>query len=168
MITRVVLWTLAVLVPFLAWYTIWGRTWLKTKSWMGWLYHSRFGEWTEIYLFKKSETVLWGRTLQAVGYVLTAIASLGGIDLTPIAAILPEKLQWLPPLLPLIISIAGLIQVKQRIDTTEPLAITALPNSVKQDPPVAAALEVLKEAKTEAVVVAKVVEAEKKAEGTLK
>ena len=150
--TRVILWTLAVMVPLMVWYVLWGRSWLKSKPGMQWLYKSTVGEWTEVNLFSKSESVLWGRTLQFIGYVLTAIAGLGGIDLTPIALVLPERLRWIVPVMPLVISVAGHIQVKLRKDTTLPLEVVALPGAA-MTPAVTTAVHNLETVKVEAVAV---------------
>lgn len=158
--TKIALWTLAILVPVAAWYVLKGRTWLKSKPWMQWLYTSRVGEWTEINLFSKSESVLWGRFLQFVGYGCTLILQFGDVDLTPLALVLPEGLQWVPPVAPIVISVAGHIQVKLRKDTRTPLEIVALPEAEKQKPEVAAAIESLDKAKVEAAVAVAIVKEE--------
>lgn len=150
--TRIALWAMAVLVPFTAWYVLWGRTWLKPKPWMQWLYHSRVGEWAEIYLFSKSESVLWGRFLQFVGYGTSAILTFGNVDLTPLALVLPENLQWIPPVMPVVLSVAGHIQVKLRKDTKTPLDMIAMSEADKQKPEVKAAIKGLDKAKVEAAV----------------
>ncbi len=127
------LWIVALLIAFFAWYVIKGRSWLKDKPSMAWLYKSRAGEWIERTFFKKSESILWGRFLQALGYGLSAIASLGGIDLTPLAAALPENMSWVVFALPLAIALAGHIQVQLRLDTTRPIELVNLPENVPAD-----------------------------------
>ena len=145
------LWIVALLIAFVAWYVIAGRAWLQGKPWMAWLYKSRAGEWVERTFFMKSESVLWGRFLQALGYGLTAIASLGGIDLTPLALVLPDKLAWTVHILPLVISLAGHVQVQLRLGTTKPIELVNLPEDVPAS--VARAAEDAEAVKDRAVVV---------------
>lgn len=124
------LWIVALLVALVAWYVVAGRAWLQGKRWMAWLYRSRTGEWVERTFFRRSESVLWGRFLQVLGYGLTAIAGLGGIDLTPLALVLPSNLAWLVHVAPLVISLAGHIQVQLRLATTKPIELVDLPEQV--------------------------------------
>jgi hypothetical protein len=128
-----VLWIVAVLSAVVALYVCGGRQWLKSKSWMAWLYDSWLGQWVELKAFKKSESILWGRWLQAVGYGLTAIAGIGGIDLSPLLLVLPDNLHWVVHLAPLAIALAGHIQVQLRLGTTKPIEEVALPNDVPPD-----------------------------------
>lgn len=130
------LWIVALLSLLVAIYVVAGRQWLKAQPWTAWFYRLPFVEWIERTVFKKSESILWGRFLQALGYGLSAIASLGGIDLTPLAAVLPDGWAWLVSILPLVIALAGHIQVQLRLDTTKPIELVALPADV---PPVVAA-----------------------------
>jgi len=127
------LWIVALLIAFVAWYVIAGRTWLLAKPWMAWLYKSRVGEWLERRFFMKSESVLWGRFLQALGYGLAALASLGGIDLTPLALVMPEKWAWTVHIMPLVISLAGHVQVQLRMETTKPIELVNLPDNLPGD-----------------------------------
>lgn len=135
--TVVILWTVAALSVIVPVYALWLRKRLKPKPWMAWLYRSKFGEWFELTFFKKSETILFGRFLQFVGYVLTSVAGLGDVDLTPFYALFPESLAWLPPLMPLIISLCGHAVVALRLDTTKPVEQVALPEAVKPETPMA-------------------------------
>lgn len=154
------LWIFAFLIAFFAWYVLRGRTWLQPKPWMHWLYKSRLGEWVELTFFKKSETILWARFLQAMGYGLTAVSSLGGIDLTPLALVLPDGLDWIVPVLPLVIALAGHIQVQLRLDTSKPIELVAIADK-DMTPAVVEAAAVAEATKVEAVAVVKEAEVEK-------
>jgi hypothetical protein len=124
------LWIVAALVILVALYVIGGRKWLKSKPWMKWFYKLPLVQWVELTFFKKSESILWGRFLQVLGYGLTFVAGLGGIDLTPMALVLPENLRWLVSLFPMVIALAGHIQVQLRMETTMPIEQVALPDNV--------------------------------------
>lgn len=127
------LWIIAGLSTLVALYVIGGRKWLKSRPWMVWLYQSPLVQWVELRAFKKSESILWGRFLQALGYGLSFVASFGGIDLTPLAAVLPDGWSWVVPVTPLIIALAGHIQVQLRLETTKPIELVALPDAVPPD-----------------------------------
>lgn len=143
------LWIVAVLSVVVAAYVLGGRTWLISRSWMQWFYRSRVVDWVELHLFKKSTSVLWGRFLQTIGYGLSAVAGLGGIDLSPLAAVLPDRLNWIVSLLPLLISLAGHVQVQLRLDTTSPIELVAVSNDVADK--AAPAMEQAAAAKLDAV-----------------
>ena len=94
---------LAVITGLLLWYALQGRDWLKTKSWA-----QPFFDWIEpieIVLYKKSETILFGRLLQLLGVALTGLIWVGSIDITPIIPLVPEKYQ--PYLLLIFIKYVG-------------------------------------------------------------
>jgi hypothetical protein len=142
---------IALLVP-LIWYAIWGRTWLKTKPWAKWFFD--LIEPVERVLFKKSETILLARIKVVVGALLTLLTSLGTIDLTPIMPFVPEKYQTLVHsvfnLLPMTISLMGMIDEKLRNKVTAPIEIVALaPKDIT--PKVAEAVAMADSTKTEAV-----------------
>lgn len=122
---------LAIFSALVALWVIWWRPWLKTKAWargfFAWI------EPIELVGWKKSESILWGRFLQFLGYGLTFAASLNGVDLTPLALVLPENLRWIVPLTPMAIALAGHIQVQLRMDTTKPIELIALPEVVPAD-----------------------------------
>lgn len=122
------LWIVAGLSLAVAAYVCGGRKWLKSKPWMRWLYDSRLGQWVELRLFRKSETILWARWLQTLGYGLTALVNLGEVDLSPLLLVLPERWHWVVHVAPLVIALAGHIQVQLRLDTTKPIELVALPN----------------------------------------
>lgn len=143
------LWIIAGLSAFIAWYVVAGRKWLKAKPSMAWLYTSTFGEWVERTFFKKSESILWARFLQFLGYGLTALNALDGIDLTPLTLLLPDQLDWIVPVLPLLISAAGHIQVKLRLETTKPIELVDLPHDVPAE--VVEAQQIVEVAKDHAV-----------------
>lgn len=147
------LWVVAILSLAVAAYVCGGRKWLRAQPWTGWFYKLPFVEWIERTVYKKSESILWGRFLQALGYGLSAVASLGGIDLTPLALVLPEGWAWIVHALPLVIALAGHIQVHLRLDTTKPIELVALPADVPAD--VAAAAMTVEAANAEAVAVVK-------------
>jgi hypothetical protein len=124
------LWIIAALSVVVAAYVCGGRKALKRQWWMAWLYKSWLGEAAELHLFKKSESILWARWLQILGYGLTALVSMGQVDLSPLLLVLPEGWHWVVHVAPLVISAAGHIQVHLRLDTTKPIELVALPNDV--------------------------------------
>jgi hypothetical protein len=141
----------ALLVP-LIWYAIWGRRWLKSKPWS-----KGFFAWIEPLervLFRKSETILWARIKIAVGGLLTLLTYLGTIDLAPIMPFVPEKYQALVHsvfnLLPMTISLMGMIDEKLRNKVTAPIEMVALaPKDIT--PKVAEAVAMADSTKTEAL-----------------
>lgn len=143
-----VLWLLS-LTAIVAVWTVILRPWLRDKTWMQWLFANRAVEWFEINVYRKSETILWSRWFQLMGFVAVAAGYLGGIDWTIFAPIIPEK--WLPwlPLIPFALNFIATIAEAQRRDTTKPLAIVELPADVS--PAVAAVVESAEVAKIEAV-----------------
>lgn len=129
---------LIVTVAVVVW-VLWGRDWLKRQPW---LWSQRFFAWiepAEIMFWSKSETIFFARFLQVLGVLLTALAQLGEFDLTPLMPFIPDEYKWIPALLPLVVSIAGSINVKLREATTKPLEVVALPEA--KTPAVAAAVE---------------------------
>jgi len=105
----------------------------------------------EIRLFKKSETILWARTLQAVGFLLTVLTYIGQIDLTPLLAMLPEEHRaiagTLLPLTPMMLSFLGRVDESLRKDVSKPLAVVELPNDMP--PKVKAAVQEFEVAKAD-------------------
>jgi hypothetical protein len=109
--------TLLILSVVLTWYILWGREWLKSKSWA-----AGFFSWIEpieIALFKKSPTILFARLKMLTGLILMALTQLGTIDLTPIMPFVPEQYQGIVHvafnLLPLVISVMGVMDEKLRM-----------------------------------------------------
>jgi hypothetical protein len=136
-------------------YILHGRQWLKQQAWA-----QPFFEWVEpieIALWKKSESILFARIMMLVGTVPVIAQQLNMFNMPEVLALIPEKYRgWLM----LIFLVCGLIVEFNRRTTTEPLAVTALPEKAVP-PEVKEAVEKAKEA--EVAVIAKVEEA--KAEG---
>lgn len=133
------------------------RPWLKAQPWA-----ARFFAWVEpleIKLFKKSETILWARAKMVTGLLLTALTMLGGIDLSPIMPYIPEAHQGLVKfamnLLPMALTLVGMIDEKLRNTSTKPLELVALPESTPLPPQVAIAVADAELAKETAVAVVK-------------
>jgi hypothetical protein len=150
---------LAVITGLLLLYALWGREWLKTKSWA----HGFFAwiEPIEIVLFKKSETVLFGRLLQFLGVVLTGLIWVGSIDITPIIPLVPEKyqlyLQVAMSFMPQVLNGLGAIVERLRNQTTKPLELVAVPDKVvAENPALAQTIAKADEIKVEAVAETKV------------
>lgn len=149
---------LALVVAVLLVYAVWGREWLKKKSWA-----QGFFSWVEpieIFLYKKSETILFARLKIVSGLLLTFLTSIGNIDLTPITPFVPEKYQWLVSaavnLLPLLISFVGWMDESLRKGTTLPIEIVETPDKViAENPKVAEAVAMAQATKVEAVAVVK-------------
>jgi hypothetical protein len=138
----------------LTWYALWGRAWLKSKSWA-----QPFFDWIEpieLVLFKKSETILFARLKILTGLMLAVLTNLGTIDLTPIMPFVPEKYQgWLHiafNLAPLMLSVVGWMDEQLRKRTTLPIEVVAVPDkTIAENPKVAEAVAMAVATKTEAV-----------------
>jgi hypothetical protein len=141
-------------ILFVMIYVLWLRAWLKQKSWAQGFFS--FIEPVEIALWSKSETILWARAKQIVGLLLTALTTLGAIDLTPLMPFVPDQYESAVRLafnlLPLLLTVMGSVDVKLRQDTTKPLEVVALPEDVS--PKVAAAIKKAKVASAAAVAAA--------------
>lgn len=146
---------LALLALVLTWYAIWGRDWLKGKSWT-----QGFFEWIEpfeIALFKKSQTILFARLKMLSGVVLMALTQLGTIDLTPIMPFVPDKYEAIVRvafnLLPLTLTLMGAIDEKLRNSVSKPLELVAVaekdvtPAAIAAAEATAVAVETVKDAK---------------------
>lgn len=147
---------LLVLAVLLAVYALWGREWLKSKPWA-----APFFAWIEpieIALFQKSETILFARLKIVTGALLTLLANLGTVDLTPLMPFVPEK--WQPYVhaafnfLPLIISAVGWMDEQLRKKTTKPIELVAVPAAAVTSE-VAVAIAQADEAKEQAVATVK-------------
>lgn len=135
-------------------YALFGREWLKQQPWaQGFLAAI---EPVEIALWSKSETILWARLKMLTGIVLTILTQAQVIDITPLLPFIPDKYDALVThawaMLPMIISVMGMMDEKLRRDTTKPLEVVALPEAVLTHPAVAA--EVAKAADANDAVVA--------------
>jgi hypothetical protein len=147
---------LGLLVAFLVWYAICGRTWLKSKPWT-----QGFFAWIEpieIALYKKSETILLARAKVFIGVLLTVLTYLGTIDLTPLMPFVPDKYEAYVHaafnLIPLTLSLLGLVDERLRNQTTQPIEITAVPEK-DMTPRVKEAIAMADSTKIEAVAVVK-------------
>jgi hypothetical protein len=117
-------------VAFLIWYVIAGRSWLKDKPSMQWLYASRIGEWIEINLWKKSETILYQRAKQLIALLLVVLPQLGAFDPTPYLGFVPEKHRWWVVLIPSIaLSLDATVGEMLRNRTTKPIEVIAAPTT---------------------------------------
>jgi hypothetical protein len=112
----------------------------------------------ELWVYKKSETILWARFKVFIGLLLTTLTQAQVIDITPLMPLVPDaweptiKILW--GMLPMFISFLGLVDEKLRNDTTKPIELVALPEAKKEIPEVKAILEAAQETKEAAVAVA--------------
>lgn len=106
-------------------YVVAGRTYLKSQSWMQWWYGSKIGEWIEINLWKKSETILWSRFLILAGAIPPVLEQLEKLNIPAIEAILPDELRGVWTLAFVAI---GIINEMLRNRTTKPIEVVALPD----------------------------------------
>jgi hypothetical protein len=147
---------IAVIVAVVLVYALWGRDWLKSKSWAQGFFAAI--EPLELILYKKSETLLAARTLSVLGAVLTFLTQLGDINLAPIMPFVPEKYQAFVNVtvncLPLLISAIGWMIEKLRNRTTKPLELVAVPE-VGLTPEVKVAIAQAEDANELAVAVVK-------------
>jgi len=120
---------LILLFSFLIWYALKGRAWLKAQPWAKGFFECI--EPIEIMLYKKSETILLARAKVLTGILLTVLTYLGTIDLTPLMPFVPDQYEGtvhaIFNLIPLSISLLGLLDEKLRNQTTQPIEITAAP-----------------------------------------
>lgn len=148
-----ILFVILVLAALVAFYVVWGRPWLRSTA-LG----ARILNWIEpieLALWQKSETILFARFLQIVGFVTTLMGYVGTIDWTLITPLVPDKYQKLMPLIPLALNLIGGVVEKLRRDTTKPLEIVATPEAVKAATPEIVAAETMTEAAVVAVKEAK-------------
>lgn len=123
-----IIWTFAFVFAVLAFWAVWGREWLKKKPWA----HGFFQmiEPVELYLWRKSETILFARLKTVVGVWLTVLAQFGQIDFAPLMPLIPERYRgvftFVVNTIPLSLTILGLFDEKLRRETTKPLELVAL------------------------------------------
>jgi len=121
-------------------YVVWGRPWLRKAEWAKPFF--TFIEPVEIALWWKSETVLKARAKMVLGVLLTFLAQIGTLDLTPIMPFVPDQyeptLRALFNLLPLILTVGGWVDEKLRKDTTKPLEVVAIPEAAPPEVKLAA------------------------------
>jgi hypothetical protein len=145
---------LAVITGLLLLYALWGREWLKTKPWA-----QGFFAWIEpieITLYRKSETILFARLKVVWGIALTVLMQLSSANLTPLLPFVPEKHRGLAEAainsLPLLLSLLGAADEKQRLTTTKPIELVAVPDKVvAETPKLAEAVAIADATKFEAV-----------------
>lgn len=152
---------LGVLTVVVVAYAMGGRKWLKSKPWSAGFFAAI--EPFEIVCWRKSESLLWYRFLQGMGAILTGASALGQFDLSPLWPFLPEKYRWLPPILPLIISMLGAMGENLRRYSTKPLELVEVPDVAP--PHVAAAVAAAEVTKNVAVKAVALDLEEKKASG---
>jgi hypothetical protein len=153
------------LLAVIVWYAALGRDWLQQQEWTKPFYTNPWVEWIEIKFWKKSQTILKARAKMMLGVALTILTQLGTIDLTPLLPFFSEKYQGLFTLainlLPLVITVGGMIDEKNRNNTSTPLAIVALPQKTIDDSPeIAVAVDAALKSKVEAVAVVTKIEQE--------
>ena len=104
---------------------------LKEQPWMAGFF--RVMEPIEIALFKKSETILFARLKMLTGVLLTLLTTIGSVDMSAVMPLLPEKhrgiAQAFLSLMPMLITLLGLIDEKLRNTTTKPVELVALPEN---------------------------------------
>lgn len=151
-------------IGFFAWYVVAGRTWLKPKPWMAWLYKSRFGIWCETVLFEKSETKLWARAKGLAAALFVILPQIGAIDLMPILMFIPDEYHWIRFIPSAALMLDSVVGEMQRNRTTMPVEMVVLSEAKDELPPkVAQAIEGAEKAKEKAVAVV----AEAKKEGAV-
>ena len=137
-----VLYFLAAFVAVATVYAIWLRPWLSNQPWAKPFYDKIAP--IERALFKNSETILFARLKIFVGLALTVLTQLGTIDLTPVMPFIPEQHRGLATiainLLPLAISLVGMLDERLRNCTTKPIELVALPENKPLPPQVAIAV----------------------------
>lgn len=110
----------------------------RVRNLPSWQRFFKFVEPVEM-LWGKSETILWARSMQLLGFVLTGLAQIGQFDLSPLMPFIPDRYKWIPAMLPLIVSVLGSIQVALRKDVSTPLEVVAMPMNAPADVKAAAA-----------------------------
>lgn len=140
---------LGILTLIVGVYVAGGRAMLKRQAWTAGFF-ARI-EPIEIACWRKSEAILWARFLQGAGLVLTLLTTLGSFDLSPLFPLLPAGYQWLPPILPLVVSVAGVLQENLRRYTTKPLELVEVPDVAPSK--VAAALDIAQDITDTAVAI---------------
>ena len=135
-------------IAFVALWVLWLRNWMKEKPWAAGFFAAI--EPAEIYLWNKSETILWSRFLMFLGVLPPILDQIAMLNTPAIIAIVPER--W-TPYLSLSFVVAGTISEALRRATTKPLEVVALPDVLP--PAVAQAVAVADVASKEAVAAVK-------------
>lgn len=145
---------IAALVAVILVYALWVREWLLSKTWAAPFFD--LVEPVEIVLFRKSPTILFARLKVFSGLLLSLLTQLGTIDITPLMPLVPEKYRSVAQvafnLLPMTISIIGLMDENLRKKTTLPIELVEVKEATAP-PEVKAAIVQAEAAKVEAVAV---------------
>lgn len=158
-----ILWIFAGIIVFVLIWVLGLRKWLRGKDWEWSCAFFASIEPIEIWLWCKSETVLWAR-LQAFGAVLLIVLPwAGALDVDPWLAGIPQQHHWWIKLVPVAaLALNGLVTELLRRDTTKPLTLVAVPEFQPIPVEVKEAIRVSEMVKTEAVEIVKTAEAEGK------
>lgn len=112
---------LGVVIWFALWVTI-VRPFLRTRDWAWSQAMFRIIEPIEIWLWNKSETILWARFQAVVALLLAFLPWIGAIDVTPWLTAIPEQHHWWVKLIPVgALALNSLVTEVLRRDTTMPL-----------------------------------------------
>lgn len=134
-----------ILTLFLLNYVLWAREWLHDRPWP---WSQRYFEWIEpleIFFYRKSETLLWGRWLMLGGTLMPVLESVQLLNIPELIALLPENwVKWAP----LVFTVCGVVVEIQRRYTTKPLEVVELP-TLGNTPEVNIAVANLETAKAE-------------------
>jgi len=132
---------LTLLVTLIAVWVIALRPYLRKQPWAQGFFDAI--EPIERAIYLKSESILWARTLTGLGVLVEALLTLGAIDFTPFLPLVPEQYQSTANavihMMPIFVSLLGIIQEKLRRDVTKPLAVVAMPNDAPIDAKIAVA-----------------------------
>lgn len=109
-------------------YVLWLRKWLKIQPWAQGFY--RLVDPIELFLFKKSETILWSRFLMLVGLLPPLLDQIKAFNIPEVMAIVPQQYV---PYLSLSFVLCGMVSEFLRRSTTKPLEMVALPEVVSPE-----------------------------------
>jgi hypothetical protein len=131
------------------------RPWLCQQWWAKPFFN--YIEPFERFAYLKSESILWARTKQLVGVLLTVLTQLGAIDITPLLPVIPDQYDaWILVgwnMLPMVIAVVGWLDERMRSkDTTKPIELVAVSDKIlAANPGVAEKVAAAEVAKVEAV-----------------
>lgn len=125
---------LAVVLALLLAYVLKGREWLKSKPWAQGFFKKI--DPLERWLYRKSETLLFGRLLWVGGLIVSAhdvlAVALPTMDLSPVTnrllADVPEDLRGV--VISSVLFVIGLVVNWLRKRTTKPIEVVALPETI--------------------------------------
>lgn len=141
---------LGVVTALVLWYALWGRMWLKRQEWAKGFF--AVVEPVEIFLWRKSETLLWARFLMLLGIIPPLLEQFDALKplLEVLAPYMPEEWQHY---MSLTFTVLGIIGEIQRRYTTKPLTLVEIPESKPMPIEVEVAMARAESAKHEAVAV---------------